>query len=156
MTRPDDILEDFLLVSAALTGFTVADLHATGMVKTYLDTVRDITGDDIAMRLLTVGSRALRWPDDVERQLQLRVMDDKDLGPVARSLVVLWYTGGWVQLPADWRQRNGASTADCDRLLSARSYTEGLMWPAIGAHPQGAKPPGFASWVDPPATTVRS
>ena len=24
------------------------------------------------------------------------------------------------------------------------------MWPAIGAHPTGAKAPGFASWVGPP------
>ena len=66
------------------------------------------------------------------------------------NLAVLWYTGGWVQLPADWRQRHGASSLDSERLLSARSWTEGLMWPAIGAHPTGAKAPGFASWVGPP------
>ena len=87
----------------------------------------------------------------VEEQLRLRVMDDPDLGPLARNLVLLWYTGGWTQLPADWRGRNGANTLDSDRLLSARSWTEGLMWPAIGAHATGAKPPGFASWIGPPS-----
>jgi hypothetical protein len=27
---------------------------------------------------------------------------------------------------------------------------EGLVWDAIGSHPQGAKQPGYASWALPP------
>ena len=120
------------------------------MASTYYDEMVAIVGDELTVALIREGCLALRWPDDVEEQLRLRVMDDPDLGPLARNLAVLWYTGGWVQLPADWRQRHGASSLDSDRLLSARSWTEGLMWPAIGAHPTGAKAPGFASWVGPP------
>jgi hypothetical protein len=145
-----DLHEDFLALSAALTGFSVAQLQGTGMAPTYLDTLVGIVGDDHVVALTREGCLALRWPDDVEEQLQLRVMDDPDLGPIARNLVVLWYTGSWGQLPADWRQRNGANSLDRDTLLSAQSWTEGLMWPAIGAHPTGAKPPGFASWIGPP------
>ncbi len=68
-----------------------------------------IVGDELTIALTREGRLALRWPDDVEEQLRLRVMDDPDLGPLARNLVLLWYTGGWMQLPADWRERNGAS-----------------------------------------------
>lgn len=148
--EPSDPHLDFLSLSAALTGFSVAQLQGTGMARVYYDELVAVVGDDLTFALIHHGCLALRWPDDVEAQLRLRVMDDPDLGPLARNLAVLWYTGGWVQLPADWRQRHGASSLDGDRLLSARSWTEGLMWPAIGAHPTGAKAPGFASWVGPP------
>lgn len=146
-----DLLDDFLSLSAALTGFSVAELQGTGMAQTYVDELVAVVGDELTLALLREGTLALRWPDGADDQLTLRVMDDPDLGPVARNLVVLWYTGSWVQLPADWRQRNGAGSLDSDRLLSASSWTEALMWPAIGAHPTGAKPPGFASWVGPPS-----
>ena len=63
---------------------------------------------------------------------------------------MLWYTGQWVQLPGPWRDRHGASPLDVDDVLSPEAYTAGLMWDAIGAHPQGAKAPGFATWVDRP------
>ena len=146
-----DLLDDFLAVSAALTGFSVAQLQGTGMATTYLDELVAVVGDELTIALTRAGTLALRWPDAVDDQLRLRVMDDPDLGPLARNLTVLWYTGSWNQLPADWRERNGASSLDGDRLLSAQSWTEGLMWPAIGAHPTGAKAPGFASWVGPPS-----
>jgi hypothetical protein len=68
-------------------------------------------------------------------------------------MIVLWYTGQWVQLPREWRGRHGANAADVDAILSAESYSEGLVWDAIGAHPQGAKAPGFATWVTPPMTS---
>ena len=149
---PDpELLDDFLSLSAALTGFSVAQLQGTGMGAAYLDELVAVVGDELTTGLTRAGTLALRWPDDVEEQIRLRVMEDPDLGPVARNLVVLWYTGSWSQLPADWRERHGAGSLDADRLLSAQSWTEALMWPAIGAHPTGAKPPGFASWVGPPS-----
>jgi hypothetical protein len=87
---------------------------------------------------------------DLDTEIGLRLLDDPDLGPPARNLVVLWYTGQWVQLPGPWRDRHGASALDVDHVLSAESYSEGLVWTAIGAHPQGAKAPGFGTWVAPP------
>jgi hypothetical protein len=130
---PSEPLDDFLSLSSALTGFSVAQLQGTGMAATYLDELVGVVGDEWSLALLREGCLALRWRDDVEEQLRLRVMDDADLGPLARNVTVLWYTGGWAQLPAEWRDRHGASR------------------PAIGAHPTGAKAPGFASWVGPPS-----
>lgn len=144
----EELRADFLLLSSALTGFTGAELHGTGMLDTYIDVVADTVGADVLAKLCRAGRRAV--DEGGERALQERVLEHRCLGPVARCLTVLWYTGAWTQLPVEWRNRYGANVLDRDRVVSARAYREGLMWPAIGAHPSGAKAPGFASWVDAP------
>lgn len=146
-------LRDFLAVSAALTGFSAAELAGTAMGPIYWAHLVDILGERLAARWLSVGRDAVhRAGVDVAGELDRRLLTDADLGPPARGLILLWYTGQWTQLPGSWRQRHGASPADVDAVLSADAYTEGLVWKAIGAHPQGAKAPGFATWVAPPAT----
>lgn len=144
----EELRADFLALSSALTGFTEAELHGTGMIGTYIDVLADTVGDDVLARLCSAGAAAADTGTD--RALQKHVLEDPCLGPVARCLTVLWYTGSWTQLPVEWRDRYGANALDTDRVVSARAYREGLMWPAIGAHPAGAKAPGFASWVAAP------
>ena len=135
----------FAALSAALTGFREADLWGTGMVETYLDELFATVGDAIVARLLTAGDDALR-----AGELEALVLDDPDLGPVARNVIVLWYLGQWNALPGEWRNRHGASPLDCPRVISADAYAAGLVWRAIGAHPMGAGPPGYGSWAEPP------
>lgn len=72
------------------------------------------------------------------------------LGPVARNVILLWYTGNWNELPQGWRDAYGVSVADVSAVVSAEAYQEGLMWVAGGTHPQGAKEPGFGTWAEPP------
>ncbi len=147
-----DPLDDFLAVSAALTGFTVAELQATGMGPAYLEQLMAVLGERLLARLLQVGGDAVHRAHDPEAELGRRVLADPDLGPPSQNLIVLWYTGQWVQLPGAWRDRHGASPRDVDGVLSPEAYSQGLVWNATGAHPQGAKPPGFATWVQPPRT----
>ena len=135
----------FAALSAALTGFREADLWGTGMVETYLDELFATVGDAVVARLLTAGDEALRTGE-----LEALVMDDPDLGPVARNVILLWYLGQWNALPGEWRNRHGASPLDSPRVISADAYAAGLVWRAIGAHPMGADPPGYGSWADPP------
>ena len=149
MQQPFD---DFLALSAALTGFGVAELQGTGMARPYFDEVTAILGESFAARLWMVGHDVVhRAGDQLDTEIELRLLDDPDLGPPCRNLIVLWYTGQWAQMPGPWRDRHGADPLDVDHVLSPESYTEGLMWVAAGAHPQGAKAPGFATWVAPPA-----
>ena len=155
MSRDHDIAR-FVAASAALTGFTPAELWGTGMVDTYLDTVFDIIGEGHTEAVLTttaaVAERAA--PDRLDDELRLRVLDDPRLGPPARAITMLWYSGMWVQLPPQWRDAHGASVLDANRVISAQAYTEGLVWLAAGAHPQGAKPTGYGSWSLPPDRTA--
>lgn len=148
-------LDDFVAVSAALTGYRSADLFGTGMAQAYLDHVSTVVGESFTARWLEVGRDVVRRAGhrELATEIELRLLDDPDYGPVARNVIVLWYTGQWVQLPGPWRDKHGANPADVDAILSPDAYTEGLAWDAIGAHPQGAKAPGFATWVAPPVVT---
>jgi hypothetical protein len=140
----------FLALSVALTGFRAVELEATGLVDTYLEELAAIVGGDTMGQLLGTAAEVLAIEGDQQRPLTRRLLASPRLGPVARNLVVLWYLGQWDELPSDWRDTYGASPLDSSRVVSAAAYREGLVWPAIGAHPMGAKPTGYASWASPP------
>jgi hypothetical protein len=148
MRRPVD---SFVALSAALTGFRATELWGTGQAETYLTELLDTVGEAIVARLLTTGAEALA-ANDPETALRERVMDDPDLGPVARNIIILWYLGQWNALPNDWRNRHGASPRDVPRVVSAEAYESGLAWKAFGAHAMGANPTGYGSWAEPPGT----
>ncbi len=147
--------DDLLALSVALTGYDRASLWATGCVPLYLAQLADVAGPDLLARLETAGREHAAAvgadPDAADRQLRQRVLVDPDLGPLARSLIQLWYLGQWTPMPPEWVQRNGSKLRDTARILSSRAYREGLVWHTIGAHPMGAKAPGFGSWALPPA-----
>lgn len=144
----------FLELSVAITGYDDAVLWGTGMVETYLTFVLDAVGDQVTGRLLSVwhqvADAAQGDPSALDQMLRDEVFADPTLGPVARNLIVLWYLGEWQQLPADWRDRHGARATDQTAFVSAEAYSQGLVWDAIGAHPQAAKMPGYGSWALPP------
>jgi hypothetical protein len=146
----------FVQLSAALTGFDEAELYGTGMVDVYLGTLTAIVGDGMVGRLLQ------RWADaaaasadagDLDQRLPPLLADDT-LGPLARNLAFVWYTGQWNQLPAVWRDTNGANALDQTFIISPEAYAQGLVWQAIGTHPQGAKMPGYGSWALRPEGTT--
>jgi hypothetical protein len=148
--------EQFAAVSAALTGFDEAELHGTGLVATYLDLLTEVLGAPFTDRFLAAAHAVVtRAGDALASELRLRLLDDATYGPVARNVAVLWYLGQWDQLPAAWRDRQGASTLDETGVVSPEAYRGGLVWLAAGVHPQGAHQQGFGAWALPPAVTVR-
>lgn len=149
-----DVLTDFLELSATLTGFPVGRLRGTGQAEHYLAAVVEIVGDE-PVRALTDAHREAAdaaGGDEaaLERGMRRTILSDGRLGPLARNLIKLWYTGTWHELPAEWREAHGASEKDVSHVVSPESYTEGLLWPAIGANPSGAKPFGYGMWANPP------
>lgn len=152
MTAP--ALEDFLALSIDLTAFPEPDLHGTGLAGQYLAKVRAACGDAVVVQLLA-AHRAARDetggdPAGLDRALRHRIFSDDCLGPVARNVIKLWYAGMWYGLPPEWTDRFGAQAAAETSTVTAASYQEGLLWPAIGANPPGAKAPGYGSWAGPP------
>ena len=75
--------------------------------------------------------------------LRRDVFSDPRLGPVARNIVKMWYVGIWYELPRAWTEAYGALRKNVTFTVSPTAYTEGLLWPAIGANPPGAKAPGL-------------
>ncbi len=125
-----DRVDGFLRVSARLTGWSPFDLRATGMLDDYLAAVDARLSPGPLDDLLAAAA-----DDDA-------IMDDARLGPLARSLILLWYTGAWTApagMPADLQPGPG--------VISASAYRAGLMWRAAGAHPAGAEQQGFGAWA---------
>lgn len=146
--------DGFETVSAILTGYDGAALRATGCLPEYRRQVAAVAGPALAAQMVAAGHALAKLPDGPARDARARVdvFADPDLGPLARSLIQLWYLGQWVPMPPDWVARNGAQREDVAHILSPRAYREGLVWDAIGAHPLGAKPQGFGAWAqEPPA-----
>ena len=59
-------------------------------------------------------------------------------------------TGTWEALSEEWHAAYDGNLQDMTRVVNTAAYREGLVWDTIGAHPQGAKQPGFATWSFPP------
>ena len=157
-TNHHDPLDDFLKLSAVLTGYDRADLHGTGMVRPYYDELVSIVGEAIVGELLGEAVSSLQGTGgdarEQEEAIRRKILDDEKLGPVARNVIKMWYVGNWYQLPREWRDTYGAHARDTDHVVSAAAYQEGLVWRAIGSHPPGAKQPGFGTWSQPPRFEV--
>jgi len=151
--------DEFLRLSVDLTAFEETELLGTGLAHQYLAKVRAACGDEVVNALLdayraaradAVGDVGSHDRTLLDRALRHRVFSDERLGPVARNVIKLWYAGTWYGLPPEWSDRYGAHAAAETSTVTAASYQEGLLWPAIGANPPGAKAPGYGSWAHPP------
>ncbi|MCF4129505.1 hypothetical protein [Methylobacterium sp. SyP6R] len=120
----------FLDLSARLTGWSVFDLRATGMAEAYVAAADARLPPGLLDGLLAAGG-----DDDA-------IMDDARLGPLARTLILLWYTGSWTVVPGV-----PATSKPPAGVISPAAYQAGLMWRAAGAHPAGAEPQGYAAWA---------
>jgi hypothetical protein len=148
-------LQNFLDFSAEATAFTLFDLQGTGMAEDYMKTVDDIAGPAVLNALLEAyrkisASASGASPADRKAQMSREIMGDPKIGPVARNIIKLWYSGTWNKLPHSWSERFGPAPRDRTFVVSPSAYIEGLLWKAIGAHPAGAKAPGYGSWAAAP------
>ena len=145
-------MQKFLEFSAEVTAFTIFELQGTGQEEAYLNAVVSVVGEDLLEQMLhkyqCLGANAA--PLTREELLRREIFGDEKLGPIARNIIKLWYVGIWYQLPREWSEAYGAREKDINFMVSASAYTEGLLWPAIGANPPGAKAPGYGSWAYPP------
>ncbi|MEX3100632.1 MULTISPECIES: hypothetical protein [unclassified Streptomyces] len=149
---PKNIFTD---ISVELTGFDRAELGGTGMVDTYYATLLRMIGEREAGQLFRYAQDALdedrrKRPGDGSA-FRKAVVESARFGPVAVSLIKLWYLGRWYPLSAAYRDRFGSTADDVEHVVSSQGHREGLVWTAAGTHPMGAKPPGFGSWAEPPA-----
>ncbi len=146
-------LERFLAFSSEVTAYPVFELRGTGLAEAYLATVTEVVGHRVLDALLDRYDAAVRTADgggNLPELLRRELFSDPWLGPVARNVVKMWFVGVWYELPRAWTEAYGALHKNVMFTVSAAAYTEGLLWPSIGANPPGAKAPGFGSWAQPP------
>jgi len=138
-------LEQFLTLSALLTGFSRFQLLGLDIAADHLATCRAMFPEGVLDELLAAWSN-LTARDDLEAAVEVSIVLDPKLWPVAENLILLWYTGSWTMLSDSWHSVYGASPLEKAGVVSARSYLAGLQWKAAGAHPAGSAQQGFASW----------
>ena len=144
----------FVALSAHLTGHEAARLLGTGMSEIFLGTMTARVGSDNMEAMLVAYDSGVAGAEDPDRAMRLAIMGDARFGPMARNLIKMWYVGTWYQMPDDWRMSYAGALSDGDIIPDPAAYTEGLLWPTVGANPPGAKPFGYAMWARPPRVTL--
>ncbi len=154
------LLDYFLDLSVALTGFSKFQLQGTGQVTAYYSTVEKIIGKELFEELLYTFHRleeqaqADNYESLVAQGLRSEILGSEKLGAIARNIIKLWYVATWYQLPQSWRETFGVKQSDRTFVVSPQAYPEGLLWQAIGVNPPAAKAPGYGTWSDPPLVTL--
>jgi len=123
----------FLSLSVALTGFSEVELLGTGVAKLYHGHLEQEAAEPLHALLDVWG----QLPPGDAAALERRIMRNPDLAPFAQALILLWYTATWTFVP--------------DKSVAfGIAFPEALVWKLGDLHPTAAKPPGFASWANPP------
>ena len=139
----------FLGASAALTGISqeqlAPSLNPTDVPQQYFNQAKpDPNFQKLLQTFNTLNSKKL--PPD---QIAAAIMADPTLAPLARAIILEWYTGGWYT-PASLVQPPAGSQASAVKVISSEAYTQGWMWGVAQAHPMGYSNWHFGYWSSPP------
>jgi hypothetical protein len=144
-------LQEFINLSVELCGLSEFTLRGTGYAEAYYSTVISIVGQDTVDRLLnTFATLPANDQSARDKTLRTEILSDEEFGPIARNIIKLWYVSTWFELPRAWQDKFGPLANDRTFIPFTYAYAEGLLGPAVGAHPPGAKPPGYGSWAERP------
>jgi hypothetical protein len=157
---PQDMMA-FLLLSAALTGVHVAILapefdrgadpdilkadagvDPIQLKDDYFKWINAADAANFAKLLQIAKDHPLSAPDIIKA-----VNAGDDTRFLARSIVLLWYLGSWYK-PEDLKKNGtpGAQARIDFQVLSAKAYTQGLVWQIAQAHPMGYSNLQFGYW----------
>ncbi|MEU3482987.1 hypothetical protein ACI2LO_29215 [Streptomyces sp. NPDC033754] len=137
--------EEFVELSSALSGFSVAELEKTGMAGAYAEFVAARVGAARCHALRTALAGVPPTPEPLGPAVgELPEGPDEEPLALARSVTHLWYTGCWPGPPGS-----------APTVVSARAYAKGLVWRVLGGHAPGTGRPGFGSWSEPPEGAAR-
>jgi Membrane bound FAD containing D-sorbitol dehydrogenase len=150
MSSNNTDLDNFVGLSAVLTGFSADDLNPqfspAPVAVEYLQTLQSKVDAQLVSRLLSTYQAIAAEPPDAQPALvHAQILQDPDLGPVARNIIRMWYLSIW------YTDYQGMVTGFSDGVVvSSNAYTKGLAWDAMQAHPMGYSEMHYGYWADPP------
>ena len=145
--------QTFVDLSAALTGFASdvinPPLDPQALAQQYYNTlIANISAALVNQLLTTFQSIETASGGDPQKEaamIEQQIMQNADIGPVARRIIRMWYLATWYTTePPD---PNGDG-----QVISMNAYTRGLAWTAFEAHPMGYSEMHYGYWADPPVT----
>jgi hypothetical protein len=163
--RPHEDMVAFLLLSEALTGvdrhtlapeFPPKDKEPSEILdadpgvdpinvkNTYFDWINTHAAPSSFAKLLQIAKDKRKSTSDIIAKVS---SSDDGTKFLARSIVLLWYLGSWYE-PADLKANSspGARHAISSHVVSAKGYTQGLVWQIAGTHPMGYSNLQFGYW----------
>jgi hypothetical protein len=152
----DQDLTNFVGLSSVLTGYTADQLFPpispAPVAVEYLITLKAKVDAGIVTKMLTTYQNiAAQNPPDIAEQVREQILNDSQMGPVARNVIRMWYLSIWYDLNQP-QPITGFSTGI---VVSMNAYVGGLAWDAAQAHPMGYSEMHFGYWADPPTEESR-
>ena len=123
----------FLALSKDLVGDPDLDPRLAASLLDRLVTAADTS---TLSRLHTVAATLPHDPAARQTAISSQIMADDELRKLAKTIIVLWYTGDLVN----------THTTD----MPAEHYFSGQIWPVARAHPPGLSGGYFGHWTYPP------
>ncbi len=153
----------FLLLSAALTG-----VHVANLAPEFALDKSEILNSDPGVDPINIKNAYFAWinvndstpsfakliqlaKDNRESAISIIAAvnaSDDNTKFLARSIVLLWYLGSWYK-PEDLKTNSatpGTRAVTPSEVVSAKTYTQGLIWQIVGAHPMGYSNLQFGYW----------
>jgi hypothetical protein len=160
---PKQDMMPFLLLSAALTG-----VHVSNLAPEFSPDPKepaDLLKADAGVDPINIKNEYFAWINAADgatfgKLLQIArehshsvpdiiaaVNGGDDTKFLARSIALLWYLGSWYK-PADLKSNStpGAAAFIPSEVVSAKAYTQGLVWQIAQAHPMGYSNLQFGYW----------
>jgi hypothetical protein len=181
-TSPDsrEDMMAFLVLSAALTGIRVGIL-----APEFVQNKANLLGSDPGTDPINVKNDYFKWvnasnastfekllqiardhsasaPEKIRPEIISEVNAHDDTKFLARSIVLLWYLGSWYK-PEDLKSSltpdpKAPPAPIPSQVVSAKAYTQGLVWQIAQTHPMGYSNLQFGYWsrdpVDPNDTNL--
>lgn len=155
-----DTIEKFVGLSVVLTGFgkkVLAPLLDPVDIKSvYLKEWQDKVASesnksDLTTNILTLFAtlKAKNLEDENIGEQMLDASNGTDFVLACRKLIYLWYMGAWPAVNEAPGTETGGSTSFT--TLSSDSYTSGLVWKVMQAHPMGDSNYRYGYWAEQPA-----
>lgn len=127
-------ISDFLALSRVLTGEKTLDLKLGELYRNRL-----LVHYATTLEELESAFKPFATDKDAEKKLQALLQKSPKLGPIARAVLWVWYTG---EFKTPYETTDGPA--------SHEPYAEGLLWKVIHAHAPGYTNAGFGAWAEKP------
>lgn len=156
-------MDNFVGLSVVLTGFAKSVINPTldevnikaEYLPVWTERVASESGDNQLPEKILSSYQALseQEPALTDQQIGEQMLSDSQGAAfvlACRQLIFLWYMGAWPTVQEAPGTDTGGRTDF--HTLSSKSYTSGLVWRVMQAHPMGDSNYSYGYWSEPPAT----
>ncbi len=164
MDTKKDTQNQFNGLSALLTGFSIdkiapqINVNENTINKPYLNEWQtkvasetgdaDLTNNILAMYAELVGDSDVLSPQQ-KQSIGEQMLAVSEFEMPCRQLIFLWYMGAWPKVMSGEPPTNGSTSFE---ILSTDSYSAGLVWQVMQAHPMGDSNLRYGYWGTEPVS----